>query len=593
MTHPPRCAHQEWRDLVIVISETGTECYERKSLLEKVQDSPFNRQVVSETSWKVYQQFLLERKKYLKPLKITLEEYLNGLLTQTELNKPFKRKKLGEGVNGTVWQYGEVDLVEKEIEDDPGYSEAAINIYLHEAPCCLTEMYQFQNGEPTRIIMPRYEGSMEKRIFNMSKFDLPEVLFQLVKGMYYAHARGVMHTDLKFENVFLTREGEVVIGDWGNAEFFPFSKMAKGTLLQTPTYRAPEVYMKQEWDWRVDIFSLGIMGYEMWKQKVHFLQYTSEESQKVEEYLQDVIANPDFFANQLKLYGVLTLEAVDQFYAGAAFCPPLGEVTNEPLRFLLSKMLCSDPLLRPTYAQILNDPFFDSLRKGGDFPEVSQSQILDSLRPFQTQVHAKNELIFEWIFEVFDEIKGRTLTCFLTVALCNQYRSLEKVLPEDLQLCVSACAFLAGFIAGDVITWDDLCYYAADSFTIEQLQNYVRKVAQTVKLEFFRSFPYLFLDNQVLPKECMKELILYHVNCCQDDPRTVAAYLGKKYHLRSQTEHKVPDGYTLKLSPQKPVLERMANILIARNSVEKRRTSFRTGAEIEENLNKLRARRDQ
>ncbi len=592
----PRCASQAWSDLILVIDDATrtTVCYERKEVLAQYSNSPLNLEVISNPSYSVYQQFILKTRVYLRPIKISLEDYLKGLLNEEKLAKDFKKKKLGEGSNGTAWQYGDIDLVEKEAES-LSYIEVAINRYLRGTPCCTSEVYRFKIGTPSLMIMPKYAGSLEKKLPTFSRANIPKTLFEMVKGMYYAHTRGLMHLDLKFENIFETVQGGAVIGDWGNSKFFPYATMRRGEMQQTPSHRAPEVYLQEEWNWRADIYSLGLMGYEMWKKVPHLLQEESETyNLEIARYLEEKYLLgqwADVFHDILLIYDVKTKPVIDQFCAGAAFCPPLREVTNEPLRFLLSSMMCSDPFLRPTYAQILNDPFFDQVRGEEKFPEMSENEILNRLTPFQTKPKGETRielLLYEWAVNVSIKLECSLIASFLVMALCNQYRAVVKVETKELQMCVAACMFLSGLMSGKFIPSSELTYYADGSFVQEQLEKYIQKVAGTLDFAFFQSFPYLFFVDQKLPEPLLRDLILYHVLDCSDDPRVVAAFLSRKYKLKSKAVVDVPIEYRFD-----PVVEdesrvnSMLKTMSRQNKTVQRRTTFKTGEEIAKRLREL------
>jgi len=93
---------------------------------------------------------------------------------------------------------------------------------------------------------------------------------QAAEGLAAAHAKGIVHRDLKAENLFLTTEGRVKILDFGLAKLAPagdaldeLADTVTGVALGTVGYMAPEVLRGQPADPRSDLFSLGAVLYEM------------------------------------------------------------------------------------------------------------------------------------------------------------------------------------------------------------------------------------------------------------------------------------------------------------------------------------------
>jgi serine/threonine-protein kinase len=90
-----------------------------------------------------------------------------------------------------------------------------------------------------------------------------EVLSQVAEGLDYAHSRGVVHRDIKPANILITPDNRVKITDFGIARIDSSNLTMEGQLLGTPNYMAPEQIQGREVDHRADIFSLGVVFYEM------------------------------------------------------------------------------------------------------------------------------------------------------------------------------------------------------------------------------------------------------------------------------------------------------------------------------------------
>ena len=96
--------------------------------------------------------------------------------------------------------------------------------------------------------------------------QVTDIAVQLARALTAAHNQGVIHRDLKPENVIRTATGVVKVLDFGVARaenLVPARLTQTGTILGTPAYMAPEQAQGLEVDFRTDLFSLGVLVYEM------------------------------------------------------------------------------------------------------------------------------------------------------------------------------------------------------------------------------------------------------------------------------------------------------------------------------------------
>ncbi|MCC7541640.1 MAG: serine/threonine protein kinase [Deltaproteobacteria bacterium] len=87
---------------------------------------------------------------------------------------------------------------------------------------------------------------------------------QIARALDYAHFRGIIHRDIKPANIMVSRRGEVKLMDFGIARDDTLSDLTEtGTGLGTPSYMSPEQILGDKLDYRSDLFSLGIVLYQM------------------------------------------------------------------------------------------------------------------------------------------------------------------------------------------------------------------------------------------------------------------------------------------------------------------------------------------
>ena len=82
-------------------------------------------------------------------------------------------------------------------------------------------------------------------------------------GMKHIHDRKIIHRDIKGANVFLTRKGIVKIGDFGIAKVLSHTVQKARTMVGTPYYLSPEIIQSKPYNNKTDVWSMGVMLYEL------------------------------------------------------------------------------------------------------------------------------------------------------------------------------------------------------------------------------------------------------------------------------------------------------------------------------------------
>merc|ERR1719343_1058275 len=120
-------------------------------------------------------------------------------------------------------------------------------------------------------------GDLRKQIDDArrSRQPIPEeqILRWFVQGMSaikYIHSKHVLHRDLKSSNFFLSKSGNVKLGDFGIAKVLSCTAARARTQIGTPYYLSPEVCQEKPYTWPSDIWAMGCILYELCALKVPF-----------------------------------------------------------------------------------------------------------------------------------------------------------------------------------------------------------------------------------------------------------------------------------------------------------------------------------
>lgn len=207
---------------------------------------------------------------------------MTDILNQT-IGRYEIKDKIGEGAMAKVYRAFDPDINRsvafKVLKSDFCVDEEYLSRFLREAKAAGALSHSnivtvFDVGEIENspyIMMELLEGKdLSEVLKERKKLSVSEVLIiglQLAKALNYAHKSGVVHRDIKPDNIIVLPDGESIkVADFGIARMDQRDEAQKtqvGSVLGTPRYMAPEQALGEDVDGRADLFAVGVIMYEM------------------------------------------------------------------------------------------------------------------------------------------------------------------------------------------------------------------------------------------------------------------------------------------------------------------------------------------
>ncbi|HEY4643921.1 MAG TPA: serine/threonine-protein kinase, partial [Bacteroidota bacterium] len=195
-------------------------------------------------------------------------------------------EKLGEGGMGVVYKALDTKLnrhvalkflpptVANDADETARFLHEARAISSLNHPQIATIHTVEEVGENNFIVLEYIEGGTLRQKIKQQQLPLRQALeyaIQIAKGLAHAHMRGIVHRDVKTDNVMITADGQIKVTDFGLAKLKGVTRITRtGSTVGTAAYLSPEQARGEEVDHRTDIFSFGVVLYELLTGEVPF-----------------------------------------------------------------------------------------------------------------------------------------------------------------------------------------------------------------------------------------------------------------------------------------------------------------------------------
>lgn len=204
-----------------------------------------------------------------------------GLEPEATINDFVKDPRLiGRGGFGEVWKVTHkatnkifcIKMIKKEMILKQNLLEQTNReieiMYIINNPHCLRLKNHFEDDDYFYLVMPlASKGQLYRILRRLKKFDektAAQILRETISALQYLHSfkPPIIHRDLKPENLLLNEKGRIYLADFGWSNYGKDDDKRK-TFCGTPEYIAPEMIKKEGHDYRVDIWSIGVLMFEL------------------------------------------------------------------------------------------------------------------------------------------------------------------------------------------------------------------------------------------------------------------------------------------------------------------------------------------
>lgn len=422
---------------------------------------------------------------------------------------------IGSGTYGTVFKY-KSGTVRKSMENSNNRLVSIIREIiayklLKDVPNIAVLHSIKMNTEATSLILTEYDQPLSNLTFPLPLQQIKSFTYQMINALSYMHNCGLMHRDIKPQNIMVTGD-QVHIIDFGLSRYRCFSNnVAYSNDVQSIYYAAPEVIMKRSghemiepYTEKIDIWSLGVVVMLM-------LGKITDSS--------DSISFNSLISLTEQRYGPINVDRWSHTRNNRDVHPSKATIIDEldvpdQLRSLLSSLLTYDPKLRISADLAVKHQYFNNL------PIIKQPEH----KHHRVWHYPKSRLIgnarsaaFEFVYEVAAVADISNTALYHSYILIDRYYTSYSVDTYKLQLVVSVMLYLSTCIYEPIILdIMDFVHLANNSFTYSQFMDCYCLVLKDMDYDVF--VPYKSISHAIIkeytmsPVYCLEQLTKKKMN---------------------------------------------------------------------------------
>ena len=396
------------------------------------------------------------------------------------------------------------------------------------------------NPKEVNYIMTRYIGSLagvrpvysDERVSVIPPQIAKKILFQLLIALYNAEKMGIIHADVKPQNILVDKCWNIVLADWGISQYRTAKWDNYSDEIQTIVYRAPEVFAYLDYDYKIDIWSAALTYCNIMDTYPGYYTQVILDDLEVMVKLFGFPTKEDF----PEAYEDLDEETVNTINKSLSGPNPIeGYISNLPdnsAKSLIAEMLQYNPAKRYNAVQCLNHEFFADLTKAR-FEERPRIRYLTEYRSLRYNFGSKHifdtpgnrKITVDYVVKVVEQLRCDKAIIVCAIMVADYIRSSTKVHTNRIALLILSAIRLMGEFFTESIPIGDIRIISSKGYTKKDIKACTRVVYRKLDYNLY------FLTPIIALRAIIQQLELFEDRDYSLSSKKILQNEGKDYTL--------------------------------------------------------------